>query len=130
MIDNAPSRTRRLNWIWILIAVTVAALGLYLAYAETAALETRAQLRTELERKDALEAPESTIAAAKAYLTTLVANPNEGQVRWALSRYEIALRRYVALRAGRDDADLEQFLAEYRDIRTAALEAFTKGTGQ
>ena len=90
------------------------------------------QARLALEASDPVGDPDSTIALARDYLTSLekVTYPDPASIRWALSRYELAVRRTLALGVGRlPEAELapvtEVFVSvkATAEARLAALEA-------
>lgn len=129
MAGNGEARPRRVTAILVLAVLAsagVAALGGAAVYMEHKALSERAASRAALAATDPYNEPGKTIAAAEAYLDNPVRRPNEDQVRWALARYEAALRRKTALALIANPDAIDAEVARYRATRDTALAPFIK----
>lgn len=121
-----------MGYLFLIAAVCLAGFGGYSYYSGMQARDARLQTRLALEASDPVGDPEDTIVLARDYLTSLetVTNPDPASIRWALSRYELAVRRTLALGAGRlPEAELapvtEGFVSvkAMAEARLAVLEA-------
>lgn len=96
------------------------------AYEIQSTIDARVEVRKNLTRFDPIDAPDDTIAAARAYLSTDVVNIDPDAAYWALGKYARALRRTVLMRAGEDDAANEAAIREFSAMKLEVVEAIKR----